>query len=129
MRAAILAVGSELLGEDRAETNSLWLARLLADHGVELVRKVAVADQEEAIAAEIARLAASHDLVLVSGGLGPTADDVTREAVAKGLGRPLARDARLEQELRARYASLGRRMPEINRKQADLIGGGVALAN
>ena len=55
MRAAILAVGSELLGEDRAETNSLWLARLLADHGVELVRKVAVADQEEAIAAEIAR--------------------------------------------------------------------------
>jgi len=129
MRAAILAVGSELLGEDRTESNSLRLAKVLADHGVELAVKVAIGDREEEIAGEIARLVDRHELVMVTGGLGPTADDVTREAVARALGRELAHDADLERALRARYAGLGRRMPEANRKQADLVAGAVALAN
>ncbi|HSM49971.1 MAG TPA: molybdopterin-binding protein, partial [Thermoanaerobaculia bacterium] len=129
MRAAILAVGTELLGEDRSESNSLRLSRVLADHGVELAIKVAVGDREEEIAGEVARLAARHELVLVTGGLGPTADDVTREGVARALGRELAHDAGLERALRERYAALGRRMPEANRKQADLVAGAVALPN
>ncbi|HYX22965.1 MAG TPA: molybdopterin-binding protein, partial [Thermoanaerobaculia bacterium] len=120
MKAAILAVGSELLGTDRLDTNSLRLTGLLARHGAELRRKAVIGDSEEEIAAEIRILLSRVDLVLVTGGLGPTADDVTREAVADALGRGLHQDEEVLASLERRFQSLGWRMPEVNRRQAQV---------
>lgn len=118
MRAAILAVGSELLGTDRLDTNSLRLTEALERFGVNLERKVVIGDRRQALAAEVRRLVADHDLLLVTGGLGPTTDDLTREAVADALGRELAEDESLVQEIRERFRAFGRPMPEVNRRQA-----------
>ncbi|HEY4563552.1 MAG TPA: molybdopterin-binding protein, partial [Thermoanaerobaculia bacterium] len=87
MKAAILAVGSELLGTDRLDTNSLALTALLDRYGAELAAKAVIGDSEAEIAAELRSLLSRADLILITGGLGPTADDVTREAVAAALGR------------------------------------------
>ncbi len=129
VRAAILAVGSELLGADRVETNSLRLAAVLADHGVELVGKVAVGDDEARIAAAVRRLLEDADLLLVTGGLGPTADDRTRQGVARALARPLERDEAVARDIRAKFARLGREMPEVNLRQAERIAGAELIAN
>ncbi|HEX2165173.1 MAG TPA: CinA family nicotinamide mononucleotide deamidase-related protein [Thermoanaerobaculia bacterium] len=129
MRAAILAVGSELLGTDRLDTNSLRLAEVLERHGVELVGKSVAGDDEGAIAGEVARWLERAELVLVTGGLGPTADDVTRPAVARALGRSISIDRALLAAVAARFAEYGMRMPEVNRRQAERIDGAVSIAN
>jgi nicotinamide-nucleotide amidase len=129
MKAAILAVGSELLGTDRLDTNSLRLTALLDRYGVELRRKAAIGDSQEEIAAEIRTLLPRVDLVLVTGGLGPTADDVTREAVAAALGRRLILDEAALATLERRFQALGWRMPEVNRRQAWSVEGAEVLAN
>ena len=118
MRAAILAVGSELLGSDRLDTDSLLLTEALERHGVELGRKEVVGDDRAAIAETLSRLTAGHELVLVTGGLGPTTDDVTREAAAAALGRTLALDESILAEIEARFRAFGREMPAVNRRQA-----------
>ncbi len=118
MRAAILAVGSELLGSDRLDTDSLLLTEALERHGVELRRKEVVGDDRGAIAEAVSRLVAGHDLVLVTGGLGPTTDDVTREGAAEALGRRLALDERVLAGIEERYRAFGREMPAVNRRQA-----------
>jgi len=127
MRAAILAVGSELLGTDRLDTNSLRLTEALERFGVDLERKVVIGDRRQALAAEVRRLVADHDLLLVTGGLGPTTDDLTREAVADALGRELVEDESLVEELRERFRAFGRRMPEVNRRQAMVPTGEVQV--
>lgn len=129
MRAAFLAVGSELLGSDRADTNSLRLAERLRRHGVALQRKAVVGDDEDEIVRELRDLIGRFELVVVSGGLGPTADDLTREAVARATGRALVRDEALVEEIRQRFARFGRRMPEVNRRQADVLEGATVIAN
>jgi nicotinamide-nucleotide amidase len=129
MKAAILAVGSELLGTDRLDTNSLRLTALLSRHGVELRRKAVIGDSEEEVSAEIRTLLGRVDLVLVTGGLGPTADDVTREAVAAALGRPLHQDDEVLASLEQRFAALGWRMPDVNRRQAQVVEGAEVLTN
>jgi nicotinamide-nucleotide amidase len=129
MRAAILAVGSELLGTDRLDTNSLTLAAVLERHGVELVGKSVAGDSEEAIADEVRRWVERADLLLVTGGLGPTADDVTRPAVAAALGRGIAVDEEVLATIAARFREYGMRMPEVNRKQAERIDGAAMIAN
>ena len=129
MKAAILAVGSELLGTDRLDTNSLRLTALLERYGVELRRKAVIGDSEEEIAAELRALLPRVDLILVTGGLGPTADDVTREAVAAALGRQLHLDAEVLAALERRFQSFGWRMPEVNRRQAWVVDGAEVLAN
>jgi len=129
MKAAILAVGSELLGTDRLDTNSLRLTALLDRYGVELRRKAVIGDSEDDIAAELRNLLPRVDLVLVSGGLGPTADDVTREAVAAALDRRLRLDDEVLAALERRFQSLGWRMPEVNRRQAWVVEGAEVLAN
>src|SRR6187402_1811256 len=105
MKAAVVAVGTELLGPDRLDTNSLYLTRVLESYGVELRRKVVLGDIEDDIARELLRLAGEVDLVIVSGGLGPTADDVTREATAKAFGRGLSADSGALEALEARFRS------------------------
>ena len=129
MKAAVVAVGTELLGVDRLDTNSLFLARVLETYGVELRRKVVLGDTVDDIAQELGRLAGEVDLVIVSGGLGPTADDVTREATAQAFGRGLTPDADALADLEARFRRFGVPMPAPNRKQADRIDGATLLAN
>ena len=129
MRAAILAIGSELLGTERLDTNSLRLTAALDRHGVELRKKSVVGDSEEELAAEVGALLGRVDLLLVTGGLGPTADDVTRQAVAAALGRRLHLDPAVLSALEERYRSFARRMPEVNRRQAEVIEGAVVLPN
>ena len=87
MRAAILAIGSELLGADRLDTNSLTLTETLEHGGVELIGKCVVGDSVERLEVAIGQLSSAAELVLVTGGLGPTVDDVTREAFALATGR------------------------------------------
>jgi nicotinamide-nucleotide amidase len=129
MKAAILAVGSELLGTDRLDTNSLKLTALLDRYGAELRRKAVIGDSEAEIAAELRSLLPRVDLILVTGGLGPTADDVTREAVAAALGRGLHLDAEVLASLESRFQSLGWKMPEVNRRQAWVVDGAEVLSN
>jgi nicotinamide-nucleotide amidase len=129
MKAAILAVGSELLGTERLDTNSLRLTGALLRHGVELRRKSVVGDDEAEIAAELRNLLQGLDLVLVTGGLGPTADDVTREAVAAALARSLAVDAEVLATIERRFQKLGWKMPAVNRRQAQVVAGAEVLAN
>jgi nicotinamide-nucleotide amidase len=129
MKAAILAVGSELLGSDRLDTNSLALTALLDRYGVELRRKAVIGDSEGEVAAELRHLLPRVELVLITGGLGPTADDVTREAVAAALGRGLHLDAEVLAALESRFQSLGWTMPEVNRRQAWVVEGATVLPN
>lgn len=129
MRAAILAIGSELLGTDRLDTNSLKLTASFERFGVEVAVKSVVGDSEAAIAEELRHRLAQVDVVVVTGGLGPTADDVTRHAAARALDRGYAIDESLVEALRRRYARYGREMPEVNRQQAEVIDGARVLDN
>jgi nicotinamide-nucleotide amidase len=129
VRAAILAVGSELLSVDRLDTNSLRLTGLLERHGVELVRKAVVGDDEARIALEVRRALDDAELVLVGGGLGPTVDDVTREACALALDRELVEDPTILEEIERRFAALGRAPAPNNRRQALVLAGARVLAN
>jgi nicotinamide-nucleotide amidase len=127
--AACLAVGSELLGERRLDSNSLTITRTLARYGVTVEEKRVVGDSVERLAAAIRELLDRHDLVVVTGGLGPTADDVTRDAVARALGRSLDPNAEIEGWIRRRYADLGREMPEICLTMARVVQGSTPLRN
>jgi nicotinamide-nucleotide amidase len=128
-RAAILAVGQELLGTTRLDTNSLWLAARLEEAGISLEEKQVSGDRQTQIEGRMADLLARHDLVVTTGGLGPTADDLTKEAAAALFGRPLVRDESILAALRERFARRGYEMPAINAKQADLVEGAVVLRN
>jgi len=129
MKAAILAVGSELLGTDRLDTNSLKITRALERHGVELRFKAVLGDSEEEIAAALRSALEKHDLVLVTGGLGPTADDVTREATAAALGRGLYVEEEVVETIERRFREHGLRMPDINRRQALIVDGAEVIRN
>jgi molybdenum cofactor synthesis domain-containing protein len=101
--AALLVIGNEILSGRVADRNSPLLARELRDLGVELRRVLVVPDERQAIVDGVRWLAPAHDWVFTSGGVGPTHDDLTLEAVAAALGRPLARDPTLEQLVRGWY--------------------------
>lgn len=127
--AACLAVGSELLGETKLDRNSLRIASVLANHGVALVEKRVLGDDVDLVAGAIVDLLGRVDVVVVTGGLGPTADDVTREAVAKALGRELRHDHEVEGWVRERYAALGRQVPSIAARMARVVEGTRPLPN
>lgn len=129
MQAVIIAVGDELTTGQTVDTNSAWLARQLAEIGVGTLQHVTVADQLEAVRDEIARAAARCDVVLVSGGLGPTADDLTREALAAALGAPLERNEQSEARLREFFARRRREMPAANLVQAMCPRGAAPIDN
>jgi nicotinamide-nucleotide amidase len=129
VRAEILAVGTELLIGDVGNGNAATIGRLLTDAGIEVVRSTAVADDEPTIAEALHMALTRADAVLVTGGLGPTQDDLTREALALAAGVPLRRDEALAEALLARYAGLGRRVPAMNLRQAELPEKATAIAN
>jgi nicotinamide-nucleotide amidase len=129
VKAEIIAVGSELLTAFRQDTNSLFLTRRLNELGVEVQFKTIVGDHKEHLV-ETARLALTRsDIVVFTGGLGPTEDDLTREAVAEALGIHLKRDHDIVGELYARFAARRVKMPENNARQADVVDGAVLLKN
>jgi nicotinamide-nucleotide amidase len=129
MDAEIIAVGSEMLTPERIDTNSLYLTAQLNDIGVEVVAKSVIGDHRDRLA-EAVRLALSRSPILIlSGGLGPTEDDVTREAVALALGRGLAYSAEIAEALERRFTQARRKMAEVNRRQALVIEGASVLPN
>lgn len=127
--AEIIAVGSELLTPARLDTNSLYLTGKLNDLGVELVRKCVVGDDRQRLAGTVAASIRSAKVVILTGGLGPTEDDVTREAVAAALGRPLSASQDILDWLERRFSRMGRKMAEINKRQAYVIDGATVLPN
>ncbi len=128
-RAAIIAVGTEMLSPLRQDTNSLWLTARLEEVGIPVVRKSIVPDDPEAIGGEIAFASAAAEILFTTGGLGPTADDVTVPAVARRLGMAIARDEDYVARMRERFARRGMRMAATNEKQADFIVGARVLEN
>ena len=129
MIAEIIAAGSEMLTPFRQDTNSLFLTEGLNDLGVTVAFKTIVGDSLEHLTAAARIALARADIVLFSGGLGPTEDDNTREAAAAALGVNLHRDPDLLASLIARYARRNIPMPANNHKQADVLGGAQVLPN
>lgn len=125
--AAICTIGDELVAGEVVDSNSAWLATALTELGVEVTTIVSVGDRLEGLVAEVRRLVAAHDVVVCSGGLGPTSDDRTREAVATAVGVDLERRADLAERLRAWFADRGVEMPEANLQQADVPVGAEVL--
>jgi nicotinamide-nucleotide amidase len=129
MKAEIIAVGSELLTPDRVDTNSLFLTAQLNRLGIEVTRKSVVSDELAALRDAFHGAMERTELVIASGGLGPTEDDRTREAVADLLGRKLARDPAVMSKIEARFLQLARPMSEVNKRQAMVPEGAVVLDN
>ena len=127
--AEVIAVGSELLGTTRLDTNSLFIAEQLSAIGIVLSAKAVVADDRDAIATHCAQALARVDIVLLTGGLGPTDDDLTRDAVARVSGRPLDEHADIVRTIEERFARRGMRMPDVNRRQALVVRGATVLPN
>jgi nicotinamide-nucleotide amidase len=129
MKAEIIAVGSEMLTPHRTDTNSLYLTDKLNDIGVGVAFKCVVGDRRKDLVNAIRTALGRVDIVVVMGGLGPTEDDLTREAVADALGLTLRRDATQVASLHARAASWRISMPPNNLKQADVLEGAALLPN
>lgn len=128
--AEILAAGTEMLTPFRVDTNSLYLTGELNAIGIELMRKSVVGDRLDDLVTTIANACFRTDVVIVTGGLGPTADDLTREAAAAALNLKLTEDPLILDGLRQRFAKRSSgAMPENNRRQAQVIEGAVVLPN
>ncbi|HEY2039335.1 MAG TPA: competence/damage-inducible protein A [Edaphobacter sp.] len=129
MIAEIIAAGSEMLTPHRQDTNSLFLTAQLNDLGVEVAFKTIVGDNFKHLTSAAKTAFARADIIIFSGGLGPTEDDLTREAAAEALGFSLNRNPEILTELYKRFAARKISMPRNNAKQADVIEGAVVLAN
>ncbi len=127
--AVVVAVGSELLTPHKTDTNSLFITDRLNAVGIDVVRKLVVGDEPPGLASALRYAMGAADVVVVTGGLGPTADDVTRDVVADLLGVPLEELAGIVTAIRARFEARGLQMPEINRRQAAVPRGAEVLAN
>jgi nicotinamide-nucleotide amidase len=123
MRGEVIGIGNEILLGDIANSNARWISERLAVVGVEVRHQQVVGDEIGSIA-DAFRLALSRaDVVISTGGLGPTGDDITREGLAEALGTKLARHSEIEEFLRERFRRMGREMPESNLRQADVPEG------
>ena len=129
LSAEIIAIGSELLTPDRTDTNSLWLTEKLNEIGIEVKLKTIVGDDELRLEETIKDALKRSEIVITTGGLGPTEDDITRQVSARAIGRELVYREDLAGELRQRFRNWGREMPEINKRQAFVIEGARILPN
>ena len=127
--AVIVAVGSELLTPHKTDTNSLFITERLEAVGIRVVQKLVVGDDPSRLARALRHALDAGDVVIVTGGLGPTADDVTREAAAELLGARLEESPAIVEAIRARFAARGLEMPEVNRRQAAVPRGAEVLEN
>src|SRR3954469_4236228 len=118
MRSAeIIAIGTELLTPHKTDTNSLWLTARLEELGIEVKLKTIVGDDSARLAEALSDAVRRSDIVITTGGLGPTEDDITRASVAEAVGRELEYHEDIEERLRQRFRQWGREMPEINKRQ------------
>ncbi|HVW26165.1 MAG TPA: competence/damage-inducible protein A [Polyangiaceae bacterium] len=129
MTAAVFCIGTELTRGEIANTNATWLCEELTLVGHEVTEVAVVPDDRANIQSALARLAATHSVIVSTGGLGPTTDDITSECVAAVLGVPLERDAASLEAVRARMARFGRALTDSNAKQADFPRGATVLPN
>jgi competence/damage-inducible protein CinA-like protein len=129
VHAEIIAVGSELLTPFRQDTNSLYLTAQLNSLGIEVGFKTIVGDVQKDIVRVATTALARADILIFSGGLGPTEDDLTREAVAETLGLQLRRNPEVFAAIERRFAERGWKMSANNSKQADVITGATVLSN
>lgn len=129
MIAEIIAAGSEMLTPFRQDTNSLYLTERLNELGVQVAFKTIVGDKLEHLTSAARIAIARADIVIFSGGLGPTEDDLTREAVGAALGRSLRRDNDILAAMYKRFAARRMAMPQNNVKQADVLEGAEVLVN
>ena len=127
--AVVVAVGSELLTPHKTDTNSLFITERLNNVGINVLQKLVVGDDPPGLAGALRYALSLADVVIVTGGLGPTADDVTRDVVAELLGAPLDESPAIVEAIRARFTARGLEMPEINRRQAAVPRGAEILAN
>jgi nicotinamide-nucleotide amidase len=128
-RAEIIAVGSEMLTPSKTDTNSLYITEVLNELGIEVSAKMIVGDRLEDLMALVRLVLARVDLLVMTGGLGPTEDDLTRDAVARVVEKPLVEDPAIVDAIRARFERRGMVMPEINRRQAMVPEGATVLDN
>lgn len=129
MKAEIIAVGSELLTPFRLDTNSLYLTEQLERLGIPVIQKTIVGDNRERVKAAFAAALERAELVIGIGGLGPTEDDRTREAVAELLGRKLVRNGEVVARMEERFRARGRKMAAVNLRQAMVPEGAEWLPN
>ena len=129
LAAEIIAIGSELLAPDRTDTNSLWLTEKLNRIGIDVKLKTIVGDDDARLEELIKDAVKRSRVVITTGGLGPTEDDITRKVVARALGLRLLLDEKVLNEIRARFQSFGMTMPERNSRQAMVIDGAEILPN
>ena len=130
VRAIIVSVGDELLFGETINTNAAWLGRQLAQKGIVVSGGYTVADNRTSIQDAVLMASQSADLVLISGGLGPTADDITRNAVSELFGRPLRQDKNLLENLKERFRSRGLHdFPKTNLSQTEVPEGAMVLHN
>ncbi len=127
--AELLAIGTELLLGEIVDTNSATIARALRGIGLDLLYISQIGDNEERIARAIADGLERSQAIITTGGLGPTVDDVTREAAARATGRPLELNTELLAQIEERFARWGRRMTDNNRRQAMIPHGAIPIPN
>jgi nicotinamide-nucleotide amidase len=128
-RAWIIAIGSEMLTPFRNDTNSIYITEKLNNLGIEVRGKTIVGDNHVELGNELRHVLGLVDAVFLTGGLGPTEDDLTREVIARVLETPLVEDVKIVDQIRARFSSRGMRMPEVNRCQALIPKGATLLPN
>ena len=129
MNCEIIAVGEEVLTGDIVNTNGQAIAAGLCDAGIRVIRQTVVGDDDAAIRTALREAVERAEIVVTIGGLGPTYDDITKEAAAEAMGAALRRDPAVEADIRAYFAAVGRIPTENNWKQADLPEGGEVLPN
>ncbi|HEU5022011.1 MAG TPA: competence/damage-inducible protein A [Bryobacteraceae bacterium] len=129
MNAEIIAVGSEMLTAGRLDTNSLFITEHLNALGIEVTAKHVIGDDTLRLVTAIQRALADSTILFLSGGLGPTEDDLTRDAVARAIGCTMAVDPGILSAIEQRFLRMSRKMPEINRRQAMILDGAEILSN
>jgi nicotinamide-nucleotide amidase len=129
LNAEIIAIGSEMLTPFRVDTNSLWLTERLNSMGIEVKLKTVVGDDEARLEETVRDALRRSEIVISTGGLGPTEDDITRKIFARVLQRRLVLHDEILDKIRARFARRGTPMPEINARQAMVMEGADILVN
>jgi nicotinamide-nucleotide amidase len=129
MRCEVLAIGTELLLGQIVDTNSAWIGEQLAASGIDSFEHRVIGDNQARIVSALQDLLSRSDAVLICGGLGPTQDDLTRDAIAEVMGVPLVRDMELAEEIAKMFRVRLRDMPQNNLRQADIPEGGDAIPN
>src|SRR5579864_8218781 len=129
MTCAVLSIGTELTRGEVVNSNGAWLGSELTAVGFEVIEHAVIDDDRSRIALALHRLAPRARVIVCTGGLGPTSDDLTTESVANALGVPLVRDAASMEQIRRRLERFGRIMSEANAKQADFPDGAEILPN